>query len=51
MPLDHLNQYDVVIDTTGNPNGLTLSMNLCGPMNTLVIKSTCASGDFIQRPL
>jgi len=41
---EHMNQYDVVIDATGNPNGLTLSMNLCRPMGTLVLKSTCASG-------
>lgn len=40
----HMNQYDVVIDATGNPNGLTLSMSLCRPMGTLVLKSTCASG-------
>ena len=40
----HMNQYDVVIDATGNPNGLTLSMNLCRPMGKLVLKSTCAAG-------
>lgn len=40
----HMNQYDVVIDATGKPNGLTLSMSLCRPMGTLVLKSTCASG-------
>lgn len=40
----HMNQYDVVIDATGNPNGLTLAMSLCRPMGTLVLKSTCASG-------
>ncbi|KAL3785016.1 hypothetical protein HJC23_007937 [Cyclotella cryptica] len=41
---DHLNQYDVVIDATGNPNGLKLSMSLCRPMGVLVLKSTCAAG-------
>ena len=40
----HANEYDVVIDVTGNPNGLTLSMSLCRPMGMLVIKSTCAAG-------
>ena len=40
----HANKYDVVIDATGNPNGLTLSMSLCRPMGTLVLKSTCAAG-------
>jgi threonine dehydrogenase-like Zn-dependent dehydrogenase len=38
------NKYDVVINTTGNPNGLTLSMSLCRPMGTLVLKSSCAAG-------
>ncbi|KAL9179831.1 hypothetical protein ACHAXT_007801 [Thalassiosira profunda] len=32
---DHMNHYDVVIDATGNPNGLTLAMSLCRPMGTL----------------
>ncbi|KAL7533275.1 hypothetical protein ACHAXR_005139 [Thalassiosira sp. AJA248-18] len=41
---NHMNQYDVVIDATGNPNGLSLSMSLCRPMGKLVLKSTCASG-------
>ena len=40
----HANQYDVVIDSTGNPNGLTLAMTLCRPMGRLVLKSTCAAG-------
>lgn len=41
---NHSNKYDVVIDATGNPNGLTLAMSLCRPMGTLVLKSTCAAG-------
>lgn len=40
----HVNKYDVVIDSTGNPNGLTLAMQLCRPMGRLVLKSTCAAG-------
>ncbi|KAL7549233.1 hypothetical protein ACHAWF_012504 [Thalassiosira exigua] len=39
-----INRYDVVIDATGNPNGLALAMSLCRPMGTLVLKSTCAAG-------
>ena len=41
---DHHHKYDVVIDATGNPNGLTLAMALCRPMGKLCLKSTCASG-------
>ncbi|KAL7468971.1 hypothetical protein ACHAXS_009209 [Conticribra weissflogii] len=40
----HIHKYDVVIDATGNPDGLTLAMSLCRPMGTLVLKSTCAAG-------
>ena len=39
-----MNHYDDVIEATGNPNGLILSMSLCRPMGTLVLKSTCAAG-------
>jgi len=38
------NKFDVVIDATGNPNGLNLAMSLCRPMGKLVQKSTCAAG-------
>lgn len=38
------NAFDVVIDATGNPNGLNLAMSLCRPMGKLVLKSTCAAG-------
>jgi threonine dehydrogenase-like Zn-dependent dehydrogenase len=41
---NYANQYDVVIDSTGNPNGLTLAMSLCRPMGRLILKSTCAAG-------
>ena len=41
---NYANQFDVVIDATGNPNGLTLAMSLCRPMGRLVLKSTCAAG-------
>lgn len=41
----HAAQYDVVIDATGSPAGLTLAAGLCRPMGTLVLKSTCAAGE------
>jgi threonine dehydrogenase-like Zn-dependent dehydrogenase len=37
-------KFDVVIDATGSPQGLTLAAKLCKPMGTVVLKSTCASG-------
>jgi threonine dehydrogenase-like Zn-dependent dehydrogenase len=36
--------FDVVVDATGNPEGLQLSQQLCAPLGTLVLKSTCAAG-------
>ena len=41
---NYMNRYDVVIDATGSPNGLTMAMSLCRPMGKLVLKSTCAAG-------
>ena len=41
---NYRNKFDVVIDATGNPNGLDLAMSLCRPMGKLVLKSTCAAG-------
>lgn len=38
-------KFDVVIDATGSPAGLSLAANLCRPMGTLVLKSTCAAGE------
>eukprot|EP00965_Chrysotila_dentata_P255398 6212208-Pleurochrysis_carterae.AAC.1 len=44
-------QFDVVVDATGSPQGLDLSRQLCRPMGTLVLKSTCAAGaDFNTAP-
>jgi len=34
--------FDVVVDATGNPNGLIFARQLCRPLGTLVLKSTCA---------
>jgi len=41
----HAGKYDVVVDATGSPAGLTLAAGLCRPMGTLVLKSTCAAGE------
>ncbi len=41
---NYRNKFDVVIDATGNPNGLDLAMSLCRPMGKLILKSTCAAG-------
>lgn len=38
-------KFDVVIDATGSPQGLTLAASMCRPMGTLVLKSTCAAGE------
>lgn len=37
-------KFDVVVDATGSPAGLSLAAGLCRPMGTLVLKSTCAAG-------
>ena len=43
--------FDVVVDATGSPAGLDLARQLCPPMATLVLKSTCAAGtDFNTAP-
>ncbi|KAL3918753.1 MAG: hypothetical protein SGARI_007381 [Bacillariaceae sp.] len=41
----HAGKYDVVVDATGSPAGLSLAAGLCRPMGTLVLKSTCAAGE------
>jgi threonine dehydrogenase-like Zn-dependent dehydrogenase len=40
--------FDVVIDATGSPAGLSLAAGLCRPMGTLCLKSTCAAGEVFQ---
>ena len=42
---EHAAKYDVVVEATGSPAGLTLASELCRPMGTLVLKSTCAAGE------
>merc|ERR1711959_532870 len=36
---------DCVVEATGNPHGFTQSCELLKPRGTLVLKSTCSSGD------
>lgn len=36
--------FDVVVDATGTPAGLDAARQLCRPLGTLVLKSTCAAG-------
>ena len=36
--------FDVVVDATGNPDGLKISRQLCRPLGTLVLKTTRALG-------
>jgi alcohol dehydrogenase len=42
---DYAGKFDVVVDATGSPAGLTLAAALCRPMGTLILKSTCAAGE------
>ena len=42
---EYAGKFDVVVDATGSPAGLSLAAGLCRPMGTLVLKSTCAAGD------
>ncbi len=37
-----LNDYDVVVDCTGSPQGLPLALRLVRPRGTIVMKTTCA---------
>jgi len=42
------NDQDVVIDCTGNPQGLQLAMNLVRPRGTIVLKSTYSAGQGVN---
>jgi alcohol dehydrogenase len=46
-------KFDVVVDATGRPAGFRLAGQLCRPMGTIVLKSTCAASDhrFNAAPL
>jgi threonine dehydrogenase-like Zn-dependent dehydrogenase len=37
-----LNDYDIVVDCTGSPEGLPLALRLVRPRGTILMKSTCA---------
>lgn len=44
-------QFDVVVDVTGTPEGITTAKSLCKPLGTIVLKSTCAApADFNTAP-
>mmetsp|Transcript_6848 Transcript_6848/g.10068 ORF Transcript_6848/g.10068 Transcript_6848/m.10068 type:complete len:405 (-) Transcript_6848:7-1221(-) len=45
---EYTQQFDVVIDATGNSAGIAISTSLTRPMGTIVLKSTCASGDLFN---
>ncbi|CAM9315674.1 unnamed protein product [Phaeothamnion confervicola] len=38
----HIAMYDVVLEATGNSDGLVAAESLCRPMGTVVLKTTCA---------
>ena len=40
----HPHAFDIVIEATGSPDGLSLAASICKPLGTIVLKSTCASG-------
>ena len=42
---EYMGKFDVVVDATGSPSGLSLASSMCRPMGTLVLKSTCADGE------
>lgn len=37
-----LNDYDIVVDCTGSPEGLPLALRLVRPRGTILMKTTCA---------
>lgn len=41
-------QFDVVVDASGSPQGITLAICLTRPLGTVVLKSTC-SGQGVER--
>lgn len=41
-------KFDVIIDATGSPAGLSLAASLYRPMGTLYLESTCAAGEVFQ---
>ncbi|KAJ8609553.1 hypothetical protein CTAYLR_006028 [Chrysophaeum taylorii] len=48
---DRAATFDVVVDATGSPAGMDVSRQLCKPLGTICLKSTCAAGaDFNTAP-
>jgi threonine dehydrogenase-like Zn-dependent dehydrogenase len=47
-PDDLKQQYDVVIDCTGKPDGFTQSLSLVRPRGTIVLKSTAAAASALN---
>ncbi|MBN2559797.1 MAG: alcohol dehydrogenase catalytic domain-containing protein [Phycisphaerae bacterium] len=43
--LKHLNEYDLVVDCTGSPEGLPLALRLVRPRGTIVVKTTCKTDE------
>jgi threonine dehydrogenase-like Zn-dependent dehydrogenase len=41
--LQQFNEYDVVVDCTGSPEGLPLALRLVRPRGTIVMKTTCCT--------
>lgn len=39
--VQRMQEYDVVVDCTGNPEGLSVAMSLVRPRGTIVMKTTC----------
>jgi threonine dehydrogenase-like Zn-dependent dehydrogenase len=48
VAVGYAGKYDVVVDATGNPAGLSLAAGLCRPMGTLVCYSVLSCGDYIS---
>ncbi len=47
-----LNEYDLVVDCTGSPEGLPLAMKLVRPRGTIVLKTTCrGAGEIDWTPI
>lgn len=44
MPLGS-DQFDVVIEASGSQGGLQMAADLCRPLGTVVVKTTCAADD------
>jgi threonine dehydrogenase-like Zn-dependent dehydrogenase len=48
---EHQGKFDVVIEATGSPRGISLAAGLCRPLGRIVLKSTCSVADPNKVPL